>query len=246
MIIPILAVVAILTYLAWIRIEPLAWRIPLGLISGTVFVALVMLLLVNFDRHYGMEKVTKTETQQIYSAVGDKLPIGVLVTKELGTKADNYVLIYANKADGKATPHFVPDTKHMVQAVKKSATYREAEVAKATVKTTTTRWEWQNNIFKFLLGFGGEGGTIAKQSSVVTIPKSSWLVVTESQAKRLTKLQGSQNATQQQALQQTVAEQVMAYREANPTATPAQLAQAEQKVTTETTLAAVRKMLAEN
>ncbi|MCS9991151.1 DUF4811 domain-containing protein [Weissella confusa] len=89
MIIPILAVVAILTYLAWIRIEPLAWRVPLGLISGTVFVALVMLLLVNFDRHYGMEKVTKTETHQIYSAVGDKLPIGVLVTKELGTKADN-------------------------------------------------------------------------------------------------------------------------------------------------------------
>ena len=72
MIIPILAVVAILTYLAWIRIEPLAWRVPLGLISGTVFVALVMLLLVNFDRHYGMEKVTKTETHQIYSAVGDK------------------------------------------------------------------------------------------------------------------------------------------------------------------------------
>ncbi|MBC6498264.1 DUF4811 domain-containing protein [Weissella confusa] len=65
------AVVAILTYLAWIRIEPLAWRVPLGVISGTVFVALVMLLLVNFDRHYGMEKVTKTETHQIYSAVGD-------------------------------------------------------------------------------------------------------------------------------------------------------------------------------
>ncbi|WP_167846628.1 hypothetical protein [Weissella confusa] len=56
MIIPILAVVAILTYLAWIRIEPLAWRVPLGLISGTVFVALVMLLLVNFDRHYGMKR----------------------------------------------------------------------------------------------------------------------------------------------------------------------------------------------
>lgn len=115
MIIPILAVVAILTYLAWIRIEPLAWRIPLGVISGTVFVALVMLLLVNFDRHYGMKKVTRAETQQIYSAVGDKLPIGILVTKELGTKADNYVLVYANEAEDKATPHFVPDTKHMVQ-----------------------------------------------------------------------------------------------------------------------------------
>lgn len=246
MIIPILAVVAILTYLAWIRIEPLAWRIPLGVISETVFVALVMLLLVNFDRHYGMKKVTRAETQQIYSAVGDKLPIGILVTKELGTKADNYVLVYANEAEDKATPHFVPDTKHMVQAVKKSATYREADVPKATVKTTTTRLEWRNEVFKFLLGFGGEGGTIAKQSSVVTIPKSSWLAVTESQAKRLTKLQGNQDATQQQALQQAVAEQVIAYREANPAATPAQLAEVEQKVTTETTLAAVKKMLAED
>lgn len=246
MIIPILAVVAILTYLAWIRIEPLAWRVPLGLISGTVFVALVMLLLVNFDRHYGMEKVTKTETHQIYSAVGDKLPIGVLVTKELGTKADNYVLVYADKKDAKATPHFVPDTKHMVQAVKKSATYREANVAQATVTTTTTRWEWRNKVFEFLLGFGGEGGTVAKQSSVVTMPKSSWLAVTDKQAKQLTKLQGAQDTAQQQALQQVVAEQVMAYREVNPMATPAELAKVEQKVTTETTVAAVKKMLAEN
>ena len=72
------------------------------------------------------------------------------------------------------------------------------------------------------------------------------MAVTDTQAKQLTKMQGAQDATQQQALQQAVAEQVMAYREANPTVTPAQLAQVEQKVTTETTLAAVKKMLAEN
>lgn len=134
----------------------------------------------------------------------------------------------------------------MVQAVKKSATYREANVSQATVTTTTTRWEWRNKVFEFLLGFGGEGGTVAKQSSVVTMPKSSWLAVTDKQAKQLTKLQGAQDTAQQQALQQVVAEQVMAYREVNPMATPAELAKVEQKVTTETTVAAIKKMLAEN
>ena len=79
------------------------------------------------------------------------------------------LLVYADERDAKATPHFVPDTKHMVQAVKKSATYREANVSQATVTTTTTRWEWRNKVFEFLLGFGGEGGTVAKQSSVVTM-----------------------------------------------------------------------------
>ena len=78
------------------------------------------------------------------------------------------------------------------------------------------------------------------------MPKSSWLAVTDKQAKQLTKLQGAQDTAQQQALQQVVAEQVMAYREANPMATPAELAKVEQKVTTETTVAAIKKMLAEN
>ena len=97
-----------------------------------------------------MKKETIVETHQIYSAAGDQSPMQIMVAKQLGTKSKHWVMVYCDSQAVKASTHFVPQKKHIVETVKKQSTLKKANVDHATVKTTTVRWEWKNDTAKFL------------------------------------------------------------------------------------------------
>lgn len=249
MIIIVIAILAILTYVSWINIEKLSTRIVAGLISFVLLAAAVLLLTVNMNSHYGMKKVTTSTEKTIYSAGGSKSPAGMLITQRLGTKADNYVMIYADREDSKAKAHFVPNKKKITEAIHKRATYRTADVKKATVKTVTTRWEWKNDFFKWLLEFGGEGHSLAKQTTTVTVPKKTWVVLSAQQAKQVTAKQkaASQNkaaaTAQQKQMRDAVQAKVAAYIKANPKASANDIANYSKEATAEMTASAMKQML---
>lgn len=201
MIIYVIFALVIVTILAWTLISnrPLRWTV--GILSALALVGTIGVMSANFTNHYGMKKVTTTTTRRIYSAAGSKSPAGVLVTKQLGTKSGRYVLVYADTPNGKATAHFVPKQKHITTAVKQHVTYRTANVKQATLKTTTTRWEWKNDRAKFWLNVGDQAGELVSQYRTVTIPKDTWLAVTPNQMKKLQKVMasGSTGAASSQA-----------------------------------------------
>ncbi|WP_267201890.1 DUF4811 domain-containing protein [Limosilactobacillus kribbianus] len=195
MIIYVIFALVIVTILAWTLIPNRLLRWAIGILSALALVGAVSVMSANFTSHYGMKKVTTTTTRQIYSAAGSKSPAGVLVTKRLGTKSNRYVLVYADTPSGKAKAHFVPKQKHITTAVKQHATYRTANVKQATLKTTTTRWEWESKRAKFWLNVGDQAGELVSQYRTVTIPQDTWLAVTPNQMKKLQKVMASSTGT---------------------------------------------------
>ncbi|NFA03161.1 DUF4811 domain-containing protein [Weissella cibaria] len=249
MVIILLAVFAILTFISWIKIENVPARVTSGLISGGLLLATVLMLVANFNNHFGMEKITKTETKTIYSAGGSKVPAGMMIAQALGTKSNNYVMIYADKENAKPTAHFVPNKKHIVEAVKKTATYKLIDADKATVTTKTTRWEWQNDFFKLMFGFGGEGHSLYKQQTVVKLPKDTWVVMTPAQSKAVQAKQKAAAANpaaaqaQQEQLKAAASAKIAAFMQVNPKASQDQVKAYTTKVTAELTAEAMKAML---
>lgn len=108
-------------------------------------------------------------------------------------------MVYCDSQAVKASTHFVPQKKHIVETVKKQSTLKKANVDHATVKTTTVRWEWKNDTAKFWLNIGDQAGELVSQKSVVTVPEN-WQVLSPSQLKQLKKKMAAQQSAQKQAL----------------------------------------------
>ena len=122
MIILIIALATILTFVTWMLIHPKALRYILGLLSLALLFASVWMLTDHFVNHTGMTIETKTKTREIYSAGDSKAPFGLMIYKEIGTHSSNNVLVYRTDLNQKeAKAHFVPNTKEVISAVKKSA-----------------------------------------------------------------------------------------------------------------------------
>lgn len=186
MIILVIALATILTFVTWMLIDNNVLRYVLGILSIIFLGWSVYILTDHFVNHTGMEVKSKTTTKQVYSAGSSSVPYGMVITKEVGKTSGNYVLVYKDKSsDKKASAHFIPNTKNVTEAVKKSASYKTANVKKATVKTTTKRYIWKSDFYESLFGFAGEEGDLVSKKSVLTVPKDTWLVLSQSQAKKL-------------------------------------------------------------
>lgn len=191
-----LLIIAVIT--SWTLISKPVLRTTLGLTFSVLLLLSTSILTLSFSDHYGMKQVTTTETKQIYSAT-KKSPAGILIYKQLGTKADRYVLIYSDTNKGKAKVHFKPDTKNVISAVKKDATYQTAEVKQATLKTKTTKWQWKNNTAKTWLNIDNQDNELIRQRNIVTIPKKTWLAISANQAEKLKKILASDKSNQSNA-----------------------------------------------
>ena len=217
MIIVIIALATLATFSSWMLLSSKALRYGLGILSLIVLGGSVYLLTDHFVNHTGMTIETKTMTQKVYTAGDSKLPFGVLVYQELGSKSDSKVLVYRTKqAEKDAKPHFVPDTKHATEAVKKAATYQLADVKEAQVKTTTKRYVWKSKTAKLLYGFGGESGELVSQKSVIQVPKDTWLVLSKEQSEKLPDIAKKMQA--QLAADPAKAQAAQALAKANPQA----------------------------
>ncbi|GBG96631.1 DUF4811 domain-containing protein [Lactococcus termiticola] len=164
-----------------------------GLATILAFLS-ILGLIFHDNNHWGMKKVTSTETMNI--------PVQMVTAIKVGDNTGNYVFTYKTADDGKVGQHFAPDTKNIVEATKKTSKYEETSDKTAEVVTTTVRWEWANNLAKTMFGVGGEAGELYKQTNVVRVPKGTILVVNQEEAKKL------------QANQSKIAESAKASQEA--------------------------------
>lgn len=248
MIILVMIVFALATFLSWFMIKNSMLSKVLGSIFIILLAATVAITTLNFTQHFGMKTETKTTVKQVYSA-SPASPANTLITKRIGTKANNYVLIYRNDDDAKkATTHGIPDTSDISKAVKIKHIYRIADVKKATVKTTTTRWIWKNDFWRILFGVGGQGNELKKQTSVVTVPKKTWVVMTANQAKALAAAQKKTTpeatAAGQAQLKTAIEAKVGAFMKTNPTADEDQVKAYTTEITSEMTASMMKQTLA--
>jgi len=242
MLIWIVVILAAATVASITLISARFWRWS---ISGVLLVALVAssgMLIASTKYHWGMHQVTTVEHQQIYSAGSTKSPAGLLIAKQLGTKSGRYVMVYKTSADAtKATPHFVPDTSDVVNAVKAHATYRQADVTQATVKITTTHWGWRSAAGEYWLKVGKAQNQSISKHVVVTVPKKTWLVLTAAQAKQLSQVKTS--TAQAQQLKTALQQQLVAYVKQHPQASKGEQQRYLKQATAELTVKQLRATL---
>lgn len=187
MIIIIVAVFLVLTYLSWFFIQSRILRWICGVLTLLLLFASLVLMTGNFAWHWGMKEVTHTKTQKIYTAGEITAAYGILVKHEIGNASGNYVFVYrTDQNQKKVGEHFVPDEHQVLTAVKKTATYQIVSTGDASVKTVTTQRVFSSDLMKLLFGVGGGNHELVQEKSVISVPKDSWMVVTDQQAKELT------------------------------------------------------------
>ncbi|MCL2113573.1 DUF4811 domain-containing protein [Lactococcus protaetiae] len=179
---------AVLTFYGFMFLKKRTVRWTVGGISILLLAASVGLLTLHIKDNFGMKEVTNVTSHQIYTAGDKNAPYGMMIKAEIGKNTNNYVLIFRNEANQtKPDTNFKPDEKHIVEAVKKTATYKLADIDTAKVTTTTTRRKFSSNFMKMMFSLGGEQNELVKQHSVVSVPRDTWLVLTQEQVEKLTK-----------------------------------------------------------
>lgn len=188
MIIILIAIFTLLTFFSFMFIKNSLLRWTAGIITFILLALSVLGLTLHISDNWGMKEVTKTTTRQIFTAGEPSAPYGMMIKAEIGQNTGNYVLVFRNKENqAKPDTNFEPDQKHISEAVKKTATYKLVSGDKAQVVTTTTTRVFSSSLIQTLFGIGGEQNELVKQTSVVEVPRDTWLVLTQAQVEKLTK-----------------------------------------------------------
>lgn len=215
MIIVLIALFTVCVFISFFFVKRALLRWILGCCSVALLLASVLLLCAHFAWNWGTVEVGSQQTVEIYTAGDTKAAYGVLIASQIGTKSDNYAFSYRTEARGKVGTHFVPDTSDIIDAVKVKSTYTTYSGTSASLTTTTIRRQFSSPLTKLLFGIGGEENVLVSQSNVISVPESTWLVLTEAQAKEL-----ATKAPQLQAEAEQQAKQAQATLEAEIAAAP--------------------------
>lgn len=180
---------AVLFFCSVMFINQKALRLVLEIITGLIFVASTALMTMNYSHHFGMQKVTTTKVQRIYSASNSSLPLAIY--KPVGTNGKDNIYIY-NTQEKQKTANHTQANEYTSSKIKWTNTINPRMV------TTETRWQYKNDFYRFLYAWSGMNGTLVKRSNVLEYPRT-YVKLTTTQADKLSKLAKSQQAKQDQA-----------------------------------------------
>lgn len=162
-----------------------SWFITLFLV---LFIGMIALLVANDTYHYGLKKVTQTDTETLVTSAptAKKGTPDVLLYKALGDGTEKIYLYRTNLSQKKPQPTPLEHATVHVDAT---------ETSSATLVKQITRWQYTNAWMHTLFAMSGENGDIAHRTYTFQIP-TTWLQLSTTQASQLSKLL-KQPATQQ-------------------------------------------------
>lgn len=199
-------ILTLCVFVSWLLIPHKVTRYVLGYISTVALLLMIIGITANMTHHWGMEKkVVTSDKKEIYSAGSKDSPVNMLIANEMGKNSNNYIMVYKNHSDDqKAETHFKPnmDKDHLSESVKHQATYEVKDTDKATTQTKKTVWVWKSDVYKSLFSFGHDNEELIKKTTVVTVPKDTWVVLDAQQAKQLQQSQQKESSKGNQAKQQ--------------------------------------------
>ncbi|MFC6322730.1 DUF4811 domain-containing protein [Companilactobacillus baiquanensis] len=203
-----------------------------------LFLISIVLLVANENNHLGMEKVTRSQTEQIQTVnKGSNL----LLYKKLGTKNKENVYVYRTPetADNKK-PQTTKVNLHVKNKVK------VGNYDSSTLTQKTTRWEYKNDFYSFLFGISDNNKEFIKQTNTFKVGKD-WLVLTTDQAKELAKKSKSKSFKAQMKTEGAtfVKAAVMKAMQENPTMDSAQQKKVQEQATKAFKAQAMEKLVEE-
>ncbi|KRM68211.1 hypothetical protein FD06_GL001425 [Apilactobacillus ozensis DSM 23829 = JCM 17196] len=182
-----------------------------SLFFGLLTTLSVILIIANFNNHFGMHKVTYTKSSVLASNSKD---INVLLNQPIGTSGKDKVVIYKTNLNQK---------KPLNTSTDKTENRILQGETNARLVTKKTKWEYKNDSYKFWFDFAQKPNRY-KTVNYFYIPKD-WLNLTVKQAQALPKIiekvksqMGNSNNPQamKQAAQSFVQSEVMKGMQQNP------------------------------
>ncbi|MFV0557739.1 MAG: DUF4811 domain-containing protein [Enterococcus sp.] len=152
------------------------------------FIASLILSVSNTDFHFGMEQVERTKTTELVSSGDASLDLDLLLYQTLDEEGQENVYLYKTSSKQKKPKTTTADVSVTNQV--------QTGAEEAQKVTTTTRWEYKNDWYKFLFGIYNNNHEYVKQKNVFVIP-DSWVVLSTDEAQQLGEL--AQKAQKEQS-----------------------------------------------
>ncbi|WP_076459557.1 DUF4811 domain-containing protein [Limosilactobacillus caccae] len=229
---------AICFFISVMLINQRTLRLTLEIITGVIFVLSTTLMTLNYSHHFGMEQVTTTKVQRIYSASNSPMPLALY--QPVGKNGQDDVYIYNTKVKQK-TPNHTQANEFTTSKIK------WVNNANPQMVTKETRWQYKNDFYKMLYAWSGMDGTLVKRTNTLEYPRT-YVKITTKQADKLGKFAHSTTGKQAQAQAQQqgqafVTSKVQAAMQKNPTMTAEQIQTVSKQAEEEFQSQAVKQML---
>lgn len=182
-----------------------SWQTAVSLVLGVVFVGSLVALMANLTYHFGMEKEVTSKTTALVSS-GDSDAFDLLLYQPLG---DGTEKVYLYKTDSAQEEPKQTGTDKVTNVV-------ETGADSAQLTTDTTRWVYQNDVYRFLFGIADNDGEYVERTNTFAVP-DAWEVLSVDQAKKLASLAEEQADTMKTEGQAYVQEKMQAALMADPT-----------------------------
>lgn len=185
MIIYLIFILTILAFVTIIMIKSKTLRVIASGISVVGLITAVGFMIGNQEWHWGMKQETSTTmSTKVYSALPIATPKNILIYQNVGTNKQHQVLVFRDsKTEKKATAYAKPDDGDILKADKTTATYKLANTTAPKLTVRTTYWVYTSKLMNTVFHYSGNGKKFVSKSTVLTLPKSSWQVMTKRQVK---------------------------------------------------------------
>ncbi|MBW1604818.1 DUF4811 domain-containing protein [Lactobacillus sp. Sy-1] len=217
MIIILLVVVAVLFFLSWNLLNKQPIHLILSSIFTVILIGTMFLAVANFKYHYGMHKVSSTETTTKVASLSPQM--NMVIDQPVGqSNSKDKAIIYKS---GSSKKTLKPDTDVTNVVVKSS------NLTKPKLVTKTVRWEYKNSFERFMYGLA-QKPSVYHRTNTLYVPKS-WLVLNAKQVKALPTIMKQEQAKIQKESASSQAQQQAALQQKVQSAVQKQLALAEKE-----------------
>lgn len=176
MIIFVAVILAIALFISMVSISKPLLRNLTSLIIAILFALSLSLIVLNDRDHFGMKKITTTQTADLISVSPSK-QLKMLFYQNVGTSGKNRVYIYKTQATQKKPTTTNPDPTHTTNKVK-------VTTQSPRIVTKTTRWVYKNDAYKLWFGIAGNNHKLIQHKNTFEI-NNDWLTLSSVQAKKL-------------------------------------------------------------
>lgn len=176
MIIFVAVILAIALFISMVSISKPLLRNLTSLIIAILFALSLSLIVLNDRDHFGMKKITTTQTADLISVSPSK-QLKMLLYQNVGTSGKNRVYIYKTQATQKKPTITNPDPTHTTNKVK-------VTTQSPRIVTKTTRWVYKNDAYKLWFGIAGNNHKLIQHKNTFEI-NNDWLTLSSVQAKKL-------------------------------------------------------------
>ncbi|GEL15375.1 DUF4811 domain-containing protein [Pediococcus cellicola] len=176
MIIFVAVILAIALFISMVSISKPLLRNLTSLIIAILFALSLSLIVLNDRDHFGMKKITTTQTADLISVSPSK-QLKMLLYQNVGTSSKNRVYIYKTQATQKKPTTTNPDPTHTTNKVK-------VTTQSPRIVTKTTRWVYKNDAYKLWFGIAGNNHKLIQHKNTFEI-NNDWLTLSSVQAKKL-------------------------------------------------------------